>query len=85
MPRVMSGGKVHVQHNQNDNLRPNEKMIRSVCMSCHGLEFSLSSLADSLLIQRCFQGQPETSVDSVQMAKRWFEEKALRKAERRNQ
>ena len=36
-----------VQHNQNDNLRPNEKMIRPVCMSCHGLGYSIDALADS--------------------------------------
>lgn len=75
MPRVEDAGEVHVQHNQNYNLRPNEKMIRSVCMSCHGLEFSLNSLADSLLIRSCFQGQPSVDVESAQMAKNWFEEK----------
>ena len=82
MPRVEEGGKVHVQHNQNYNLRPNEKMIRSVCMSCHGLEFSLNSLADSLLIEKCFQGQPTVTIDSAQMAKRWFQEKEKQKAQR---
>ena len=85
MPRVREGTTVHVQHNQNYNLRPNEKMIRGVCMSCHGLEFSLNSLADSLLIQRCFQGQPTVEIDSAQMAKRWFEEKERKKSQRQNQ
>lgn len=84
MPRVELDGGVHVQHNQNDNLRPNEKMIRSVCMSCHGLEFSLSALADSLLIESCFQGQPSDKIESVQMAKRWFEEKEREQAVMRN-
>lgn len=82
MPRIQDGEKVHVQHNQNYNLRPNEKMIRSVCMSCHGLEFSLNSLADSLLINRCFHGQPAVSIDSAQMAKRWFEEKQKKRKTR---
>ena len=72
MPRIEEGGEVHVQHNQNYNLRPNEKMIRSVCMSCHGLEFSLNALADSLLIERCLDGQPSVEIDSAQLAKRWF-------------
>ena len=79
MPRVADGNDMHVQHNQNYNLRPNEKMIRSVCMSCHGLEFSLNSLADSLLIERCFQGQPSVEIDSAQMAKRWLESKGRKK------
>ncbi len=82
MPRVEDGGDVYVEHNQNYNLRPNEKMIRSVCMSCHGLEFSMNSLADSLLIRNCFQGQPSVQIESAQMAHRWFEEK--RQKARRN-
>ena len=79
MPTLEQDGEMVVQHNQNHNLRPNEKMIRSVCMSCHGLEFSLNSLADSLLIERCFDGQPSTEIDSAQMAKRWFEQKERQK------
>lgn len=85
MPRVEEFGKIHVDHNQNYNLRPNDKMIRSVCMSCHGLEFSLNSMADSLLIQNCFQGQPTVTIDSAQMAKRWFEEKEKKRQARRKQ
>ncbi len=59
---------VLVQHNQNKNLQPNEKMIRSVCMECHGLSFSIDALADPVLIERNFQGQPSRHVESVDMA-----------------
>lgn len=55
-----------VSHNQNVNLRPNEKMIRSVCMSCHGLGFSIDSLADQPLIERNFTGRPSVRVESIQ-------------------
>jgi hypothetical protein len=76
LPReVHDGGRVRVQHNQNDNLRPNEKMVRSVCMHCHGLEFSLDALADRALIDRCFDGQPSLHIDSARMAKEWFARK----------
>ena len=57
-----------VMHNQNDNLRPNEKMIRGVCMSCHGLGFSMDSLADSHLVERCFNGRPGKHIESLDMA-----------------
>ena len=57
-----------VQHNQNDNLRPNEKMIRSVCMNCHGLEFSIDALADKELVQRNFIGLPSRHIESIDMA-----------------
>jgi hypothetical protein len=57
-----------VQHNQNDTLRPSEKMIRPVCQSCHGLAFALDALADAALVERNFTGSPAAHVPSVDMA-----------------
>jgi predicted CXXCH cytochrome family protein len=54
--------RTRVQHNQNDNLRPNDKMLRGVCMSCHGLGFSMDALADRALIDRNFNGRPSTKL-----------------------
>jgi len=54
-----------VNHNQNDNLRPNEKMIRSVCMSCHGLGFAIDALADPKSIKSNFAGRPSVHVESI--------------------
>ncbi len=72
MPRVdvetEEGSRMMVQHNQNDTLRPNEKMIRPVCMSCHGLGFSIDALADPALIKNNFNGKPAKHVDSIDMA-----------------
>ena len=59
-----------VQHNQNDNLRPNQKMIRDVCLACHGLAFSLDALADNKLIAGNFAGKPRVHLESIEMAKR---------------
>lgn len=72
MPRITEddepGSPVTVQHNQNDTLRPNEKMIRPVCLNCHELQFSLDALADPALINRNFSGQPSIHVESIDMA-----------------
>lgn len=72
MPRVseLSGGKqlTRVQHNQNLNLRPNDKMLRSVCLQCHGLAFAMDALADTQLIDNNFNGQPSVHVPSIDMA-----------------
>lgn len=57
-----------VQHNQNDNLRPNEKMIRSVCINCHSVPFSINSLADPTLLKNNFTGQPQVHIQSVDMS-----------------
>ena len=60
--------RVVVQHNQNATLVPNEKMIRPVCMNCHGLAFSIDSLADEKLIGNNFKGKPSVHIKSVDMA-----------------
>lgn len=62
--------RVLVQHNQNLNLRPNEKMIRSVCLNCHGLGFSIDSLADEKLIRANFNGRPARHIESLDLAER---------------
>lgn len=72
MPRDEDGS---VQHNQNRNLRPNEKMARTVCMNCHGLQFTLDALADPQLKANCYSSRPEATVRSLQMVKDWFESK----------
>ncbi len=59
---------VRVEHNQNANLRPNEKMIRPVCMQCHSLEFSIDALADEALIKTNFNGKPSAHIESVDWA-----------------
>ena len=72
MPRLEKNINGHqvviVDHNQNYNLRPNEKMIRPVCMNCHGLEFSIDALADPELIKSNFNGKPGTHIESVDWA-----------------
>jgi hypothetical protein len=59
-----------VQHNQNLNLRPNQKMIRGVCMNCHGLGFSLDALVDPELIRNNFSEPPSVHIDSLEMAEK---------------
>ena len=56
-----------VDHNQNNYLQPNEKMVRSSCIRCHGLQFTLNSLADPKLVQDNFQGAPSIHVKSMEM------------------
>ena len=73
MPRTeyrvpgMDAKRLLVQHNQSDNLRPNEKMIRPVCMSCHGLGFTINALADPALVANNFSGAPKVRIDSLDM------------------
>lgn len=72
MPRIEKEVKntkiITVQHNQNWNLRPNEKMIRSVCMNCHSLAFSIDALADEALIKNNFSKRPGIHIESIDWA-----------------
>ena len=68
LPQANGERLVLVQHNQNDTLRPNEKMIRSSCMQCHSLEFAIDALADPALIDNNFNGQPSAHIESIDMA-----------------
>lgn len=68
MPQVIKGDEIHTNHNQNDTLRPNEKMIRPTCMSCHGLGFAIDALADPALINNNFSGQPNRHIESIDWA-----------------
>ena len=73
MPQAERKGLAVTNHNQNDNLRPNEKMIRSVCMECHGLGFAIDALADPALIANNFLGQPSRHIESIDWAIRRVE------------
>jgi hypothetical protein len=39
-----------------------DRMARDVCMHCHGLGFSLESLADRELVERNFIGSPAAGI-----------------------
>ena len=70
MAKVGRRGKIVTNHNQNDILRPNEKMIRPVCLDCHGLGFAIDALADADLVARNFRGKPSVHVESIEWAVR---------------
>ena len=67
---------VRTNHNQNDTLFPNEKMIRPVCMNCHGLGFAIDALADPALVANNFSGQPDRHIGSIDWAVKRVEQPA---------
>ncbi len=68
MPQTEKRGVITTNHNQNDTIRPNEKMIRPVCLECHSLEFSIDALADADLVNRNFAGTPDRHIESIDWA-----------------
>ena len=72
MPKVEdpASGRVFTTHNPNAYLRPNEKLIRPVCMDCHGLGFAIDALADPALAANNFKGRPAVHVPGIDWAAR---------------
>ncbi len=68
--KINKKGEVFVVHNQNLTLRPNEKMIRPVCMNCHGVGFAIDALADEVLIKNNFNGRPSQHIESIDWVKK---------------
>lgn len=84
MPRVETDindwmSRIVVQHNQSAVHSPNSKMIRPVCLQCHGLAFSLDALADPTLINNNFNSAPSTHIPTMDLAQK---EKERREKER---
>jgi predicted CXXCH cytochrome family protein len=67
---VAGSGDLVVEHNQNGNLRPSDRMFRDVCIHCHGASFSLAALADPDLVQRNFRGRPAPAQTSMSLIER---------------
>lgn len=57
-----------VDHNQSANLSPNTKMLRSSCLHCHGLEFTLDVMTDENLIDNNFRGKPVNHITTMELA-----------------
>lgn len=65
-----ANGLTLVDHNQNSNLRPRDKMVRDVCVHCHSASFSIDSLADAELVRQNFAGRPLKHVSSMDMVEK---------------
>ena len=58
---------VRADHDASDDMRPADRMLRSVCLGCHGLGFAIDALADRELVERNFNGRPSVHVQSLEM------------------
>jgi hypothetical protein len=66
---VAGHARVFVEHNQNDNLRPPDKMVRSVCQSCHGLGFTFDALSDPTLALKNFLTKPTRQTKTLDLVR----------------
>jgi len=73
------GANVIVNHDQSSNLRPNEKMLREVCVNCHGLQFAMNSITDKELIKDNFSKKPTKKHPGIQ----WSVDSAVRRGDKK--
>jgi hypothetical protein len=71
LPRLRAeteeGTRVAVNHNNSFTIRPRDRMVKHVCIACHGLEFSVNSIYDDRLVENNFQGRPARRHQTLEM------------------
>jgi hypothetical protein len=61
------GTRVAVNHNNSFTIRPRDRMVKEVCIACHGLEFAMNSIYDDGLVENNFQGHPDRRHQTLDM------------------
>ncbi|QUY43626.1 cytochrome c3 family protein [Acaryochloris marina] len=70
LPRQTSeSGTVMVNHNNTYTLLPRDRMVKEVCMNCHGMEFAYNSMFDDDLVESNFARPPTLSLDTLKMVR----------------
>ena len=56
-----------VNHNNTYNLKPRDRMVKEVCMNCHGIEYSYNSIFDDELVEADFDKPPTMEHESFEL------------------
>jgi hypothetical protein len=63
-----------VNHNNTYTLLPRDRMVKDVCMNCHGMEYSYNSIFDDDLVEANFNAPPTLDLETFDLV-RAFEER----------
>lgn len=78
LPREVSGDAILVNHNNTYTLKPRDRMVKEVCLNCHGLEHAYNSIFDDELVETNFASSPTQKLPTFQLV-RDLERKRLSK------
>ena len=67
LPRQDFSGVVHVNHNNTYNLLPRDRMVKDVCINCHGMEYAYNSIFDDALVRENFARPPTQKLKTLEM------------------
>ncbi|MEA5471148.1 hypothetical protein [Spirulina sp. 06S082] len=78
LPRQKIEGtkNVFVNHNNTYNLLPRDRMVKDVCMNCHGMEYSYNSIFDDELVEANFAAPPTQYLQTLEMVKNLEEKRS---------
>ncbi|MGF1459216.1 MAG: hypothetical protein ACFBSG_09335 [Leptolyngbyaceae cyanobacterium] len=63
-----------INHNNTYTLLPRDRMVKDVCMNCHGMEYSYNSIFDDDLVEANFNAPPTLALKTFDLV-RAFEER----------
>lgn len=80
LPRQVSESTegVTVNHNSTYTLKPRDRMVKEVCMNCHGMEFAYNSIFDDDLVESNFARPPTQNLDTIEMVRALEQERSGR-------
>ncbi|MEO1133854.1 MAG: hypothetical protein AAFX40_14255 [Cyanobacteria bacterium J06639_1] len=70
LPREGRGESLRVNHNNTYTLKPRDRMVSEVCMTCHGMEFAYTNMFDDEVVEANFARASELENESLVMARR---------------
>lgn len=68
LPR-QSGDEVLVNHNNTYTLKPRDRMVKEVCMNCHGVEHAYNSIFDDELVEANFARPPNQEMQTFKLVR----------------
>lgn len=76
--------KVEVNHNNTFTLKPRDRMVKDVCMHCHGMEFSYNSIFDDELVEANFDSPPTQDLKTLDMVRQLKQKRSRQTPESEN-
>ena len=58
-----------VNHNNTYTLLPRDRMVKDVCLNCHGAEYSYNSIFDDDLVEANFDAPPTLALETFELAR----------------
>lgn len=58
-----------VNHNNTYTLLPRDRMVKDVCMNCHGVEYSFNSIFDDALVEANFDAPPTQAMETFALVR----------------